>query len=58
MLTSNVAEANGKISTISYGADGKLTATRKQITMADMDADTVFIFNCGTATVNADNLTV
>ena len=58
MLTSNVAEANGKISTISYGADGKLTATRKAITMADMDADTVFIFNCGTATVNADNLTV
>ena len=28
------------------------------LTMADMDADTVFIFNCGTATVNADNLTV
>ena len=58
MLTSNIAEGNGKISTISYGADGKLTATRKDIVMADMSATEVFIFDCGSATVNAANLTV
>lgn len=58
LAASPVNEGNGKISTISFDATGKMTTTRKQITMADMDADTVFIFNCGTATVNADNLTV
>lgn len=57
LLGSSVSEANGKISTISF-ADGKLTATRKDIVMADMSATEVFIFDCGTATVNAANLTV
>lgn len=58
LAASPVNEGDGKISTISFDATGKMTTTRKAITMADMDADTVFIFNCGTATVNADNLTV
>lgn len=57
LLGSSVSEANGKISTISF-ADGKLTATRKDIVMADMSATEVFIFDCGSATVNAANLTV
>lgn len=57
LLGSSVSEANGKISTISF-ADGKLTATRKEIVMADMSATEVFIFDCGSATVNAANLTV
>ena len=55
LLGSSVSEANGKISTISF-ADGKLTATRKDIVMADMSATEVFIFDCGSATVNAANL--
>lgn len=57
LLGSSVSEANGKISAISF-ADGKLTATRKDIVMADMSATEVFIFDCGSATVNAANLTV
>lgn len=57
LLGSSVAEANGKISTISF-ADGKISATRKDIVMADMSATEVFIFDCGSATVNAANLTV
>lgn len=57
LLGSSVSEANGKISTISF-ANGELTATRKDIVMADMSATEVFIFDCGTATVNAANLTV
>lgn len=57
LLRSSVSEANGKISTISF-ADGKLTATRKDIVMADMSATEVFIFDCGSATVNAENLTI
>lgn len=57
LLGSSVSEANGKINTISF-ADGKLTATRKDIVMADMSATEVFIFDCGSATVNAANLTV
>ena len=57
LLGSSVAEANGKISTISF-ADGKISATRKDIVMADMSATEVFIFDCGSATVNAANLTI
>ena len=57
LLGSSVSEANGKISTISF-ANGELTATRKDIVMADMSATEVFIFDCGSATVNAANLTV
>ena len=57
LLGSSVSEANGKISTISF-SNGKLTATRKDITMADMSATDVFIFDCGSALVNADNLSV
>jgi hypothetical protein len=57
LLGSSVSEANGKISTISF-ADGKISATRKDIVMADMSATEVFIFDCGSATVNAANLTV
>lgn len=57
LLGSSVSEANGKINTISF-AEGKLTATRKDIVMADMSATEVFIFDCGSATVNAENLTI
>lgn len=57
LLGSSVSEANGKISTISF-ANGELTATRKDIVMADMSATEVFIFDCGSATVNAENLTI
>lgn len=50
LAASPVNEGNGKISTISFDDTGKMTTTRKQITMADMDAETVFIFYCGSAT--------
>ena len=51
ILASEVAEGNGKISTLKYDATSKeLVATRKEIVMADMSATEVFIFNCGSAT--------
>ena len=51
LLASSVAEANGAISTISF-SEGKITATRKLIDMDDMDGNTVFIFDCGTASAD------
>ena len=51
LLNSSVAEANGAISTIGF-AEGKITATRKLIDMDDMDGNTVFIFDCGTASAD------
>ena len=51
LLASSVAEANGAISTIGF-SEGKITATRKLIDMDDMDGNTVFIFDCGTASAD------
>lgn len=51
LLNSSVAEANGAISTIGF-SEGKITATRKLIDMDDMDGNTVFIFDCGTASAD------
>ena len=46
---SSIADANGAISTISFNAEGKLTASRKLINMDDMSDSATFVFYCGTA---------
>ena len=51
LLASSIADAEGVISTIGF-SNGELTATRKLIDMDDMDGNTVFIFDCGTASAD------